>query len=54
MMKQKWEYDASSCKIAKNLAKCFIYEGSINLWCKFWTLEYKDGDPGSVANTKSK
>ena len=38
MMKQKLKNDALWCKIAKNLAKCFIYEAHINLWCVFWTL----------------
>ena len=38
MMKQKLKNDALWCKITKNLAKCFIYEARINLWCVFWTL----------------
>ena len=40
MMKQKLKNDALWCKIAKNLAKCFIYEARINLWCVFWTLVF--------------
>ena len=39
MMKQKLKNVALWCKIAKNLAKCFIYEARIK-WCVFWTLHY--------------
>ena len=38
MMKQKFKNDAVWCKSAKNLAICFIYEASINLWCDLTTL----------------
>ena len=36
-MKQKLKNDALWCKSAKNLAICFIYEVSINLWCDLTT-----------------
>ena len=38
MMMQKLKNDALWCKSAKNLAICFIYEASINLWCNLTTL----------------
>ena len=38
MMMQKLKNDALWCKSAKNLAICFIYEASINLWCDLTTL----------------
>ena len=37
-MMQKLKNDALWCKSAKNLAICFIYEASINLWCDLTTL----------------
>ena len=37
-MMQKLKSDALWCKSAKNLAICFIYEASINLWCDLMTL----------------
>ena len=39
MMMQKLKNDALWCKSAKNLAICFIYEASINLWCDLTTLQ---------------
>ena len=41
MMMQKLKNDALWCKIAKNLAICFIYEANINLWCDLTTLVYR-------------
>ena len=39
MMMQKLKNDALWCKSAKNLAICYIYEASINLWCDLMTLQ---------------